>query len=139
MIGANREIIHRAEDRQIFKDICEKIGLKLPKAKTVNTLDDAEEFLKEIGLPAIIRPAFTLGGTGGGIAYNREEFRDIVSRGLAASMIKQVQIDQSVIGWKEYELEVVRDKKDNCIIVCGIENIDPWASTPATRSPSRRS
>ncbi|MFO0857311.1 MAG: carbamoyl-phosphate synthase large subunit [Phycisphaerales bacterium] len=125
MIGANREIIHRAEDRQIFKDICEKIGLKLPKAKTVNTLADAEEFLKEIGLPAIIRPAFTLGGTGGGIAYNLEEFRDIVSRGLAASMITQVQIDQSVIGWKEYELEVVRDKKDNCIIVCGIENIDP--------------
>ena len=124
MIGANREVIHRAEDRQIFKDICEKIGLKLPKAKTVNTLADAEEFLKEIGLPAIIRPAFTLGGTGGGIAYNLEEFRDIVTRGLAASMITQVQIDQSVIGWKEFELEVVRDKKDNCIIVCGIENID---------------
>jgi len=125
MIGANREIIHRAEDRQIFKDICEKIGLKLPKAKTVTTLGAAEEFLKEIGLPAIIRPAFTLGGTGGGIAYNLDEYRDIVSRGLAASMIGQVQIDQSVIGWKEYELEVIRDKKDNCIIVCGIENIDP--------------
>ncbi|GDX98990.1 carbamoyl-phosphate synthase large chain [Phycisphaerae bacterium] len=124
MIGANREVIHRAEDRQIFKDICEKIGLKLPKAKTVNTLADAEVFLKEIGLPAIIRPAFTLGGTGGGIAYNLEEFRDIVARGLSASMITQVQIDQSVIGWKEFELEVVRDKKDNCIIVCGIENID---------------
>jgi len=125
MIGANREIIHRAEDRQVFKDICEKIGLKLPKAKTVNTLADAEAFLEEIGLPAIIRPAFTLGGSGGGIAYNREEFKDIVQRGLAASMITQVQIDQSVIGWKEYELEVVRDKKDNCIIVCGIENFDP--------------
>jgi len=125
MIGANREIIHRAEDRQIFKDICEKIGLKLPKAKIVNALPDAEDFLKEIGLPAIIRPAFTLGGSGGGIAYNLEEFKDIVTRGLAASMITQVQIDQSVIGWKEFELEVVRDKKDNCIIVCGIENIDP--------------
>jgi carbamoyl-phosphate synthase large subunit len=125
MIGASREIIHRAEDRQIFKDICEKIGLKLPKAKTVTTLAAAEEFLKEIGLPAIIRPAFTLGGTGGGIAYNLDEFKDIISRGLAASMIGQVQIDQSVIGWKEYELEVIRDKKDNCIIVCGIENIDP--------------
>ncbi len=124
MIGANREVIHRAEDRQIFKDICEGLGLTLPKAKVVNTLEAAEEFLQEIGLPAIIRPAFTLGGTGGGIAYNREEFRDIITRGLAASMIKQVQIDQSVIGWKEYELEVVRDKKDNCIIVCGIENID---------------
>ncbi|MFN9992442.1 MAG: carbamoyl-phosphate synthase large subunit [Phycisphaerales bacterium] len=124
MIGANREVIHRAEDRQIFKDICENIGLKLPKAKTVNSMKEAEDFLKEIGLPAIIRPAFTLGGTGGGIAYNLDEFRDIVSRGLAASMIGQVQIDQSVIGWKEFELEVVRDKKDNCIIVCGIENID---------------
>ena len=125
MIGANREVIHRAEDRQAFKDICEGIGLKLPRAKTVKTLADAEEFLEEIGLPAIIRPAFTLGGSGGGIAYNREEFKDIVSRGLAASMIQQVQIDQSVIGWKEFELEVVRDKNDNCIIVCGIENIDP--------------
>src|SRR3954469_4743128 len=125
MIGANREVIHRAEDRQIFKDICEKIGLKLPRARVVTTLEDATEFLKDIGLPAIIRPAFTLGGTGGGIAYNLEEFRDIVSRGIAASMINQVQIDQSVIGWKEYELEVVRDKKDNCIIVCGVENIDP--------------
>ncbi len=124
MIGANREIIHRAEDRQIFKDICEKIGLVLPKAKTVTAMPDALAFLEEIGLPAIIRPAFTLGGTGGGIAYNLEEFRDIVTRGLSASMIGQIQIDQSVIGWKEYELEVVRDKKDNCIIVCGIENID---------------
>ncbi|MBS0186833.1 MAG: carbamoyl-phosphate synthase large subunit [Planctomycetes bacterium] len=125
MIGATRQVIHRAEDRQIFKDICESIGLKLPKAKTVTSLDDAREFLKQIGLPAIIRPAFTLGGTGGGIAYNQEEFDEITMRGLRASMIGQVQIDQSVLGWKEYELEVVRDKKDNCIIVCGIENFDP--------------
>jgi len=125
MIGADRRIIHRAEDRQIFKEICEGLGLKLPRAKTVTNLAEAEEFLKEIGLPAIIRPAFTLGGTGGGIAYNTDEFTDIITRGLRASMIGQVQIDQSVIGWKEYELEVVRDKKDNCIIVCGIENIDP--------------
>ena len=125
MIGANREVIHRAEDRQVFKDICEGVGLRLPKAKAVTTLADAEAFLSEVGLPAIIRPAFTLGGTGGGIAYNREEFREIVSRGLAASMIGQVQVDQSVIGWKEFELEVVRDRKDNCIIVCGVENIDP--------------
>ncbi len=125
MIGANRTVIHRAEDRQIFKDICEGIGLVLPKAKTVTTLDEAKEFLKQIGLPAIIRPAFTLGGTGGGIAYNQEEFEEITTRGLRASMIGQVQIDQSVLGWKEYELEVVRDKKDNCVIICGIENIDP--------------
>jgi carbamoyl-phosphate synthase large subunit len=125
MIGANREVIHRAEDRQTFKDIVTDLGLKMPLAKAVTTLEDAMAFLEEIGLPAIIRPAFTLGGTGGGIAYNREEYREIVTRGLAASMIGQVQIDQSVIGWKEYELEVVRDTKDNCIIVCGIENIDP--------------
>jgi carbamoyl-phosphate synthase large subunit len=125
MIGANRKVIHRAEDRQQFKDIVEGLGLKMPKAKTVSTVEEGLEFLKEIGLPAICRPAFTLGGTGGGIAYNMDEFRDLLARGLAASMIKQVQVDQSVIGWKEYELEVVRDKKDNCIIVCGVENIDP--------------
>jgi len=124
MIGANRRVIHRAEDRQIFKEIVEGLGLKMPRSKTVTTMDEGVEFLDEIGLPAIIRPAFTLGGTGGGIAYNKEEFRDIMQRGLSASMIGQVQIDQSVIGWKEFELEVVRDKKDNCIIVCGIENID---------------
>src|ERR1043165_4375157 len=109
----------------MFKDIVEALGLKVPKAKTVTNLDDAREFLKEIGLPAIIRPAFTLGGTGGGIAYNTEEFDEICTRGLRASMIGQIQIDQSVLGWKEYELEVVREKKDNCIVVCGIENIDP--------------
>ncbi|MFN5663242.1 MAG: carbamoyl phosphate synthase large subunit, partial [Planctomyces sp.] len=125
MIGANRQVIHRAEDRELFKQIVEGLGLKMPRAKTVTTLGEAHEFLKTIGLPAIVRPAFTLGGSGGGIAYNREEFDDIVTRGLRASMIGQVQLDQSVIGWKEFELEVVRDKKDNCIIVCGIENIDP--------------
>ncbi len=125
MIGANREVIHRAEDRDAFRKICESIGLRLPPARAVTALDDALEFLEEIGLPAIIRPAFTLGGAGGGIAYNREEFEEIVTRGLRASMIQQVQIDKSVLGWKEYELEVVRDRNDNCIIVCGIENIDP--------------
>jgi carbamoyl-phosphate synthase large subunit len=125
MIGASREVIHRAEDRQAFKDIVEGIGLRMPRARTVKSVEEGLEFLEQIGLPAICRPAFTLGGSGGGIAYNKEEFRDLLSRGLAASMIGQVQIDQSVIGWKEYELEVVRDRKDNCIIVCGIENIDP--------------
>src|SRR5258706_14133534 len=97
----------------------------MPWSKTVTTVEDGLDFLEQIGLPAICRPAFTLGGSGGGIAYNKEEFRDLLSRGLSASMIGQVQIDQSVIGWKEFELEVVRDKKDNCIIVCGIENVDP--------------
>jgi carbamoyl-phosphate synthase large subunit len=125
MIGANRKVIHRAEDREQFKQIVEDLGLKMPKSKAVHSMEEALGFLGECGLPAIIRPAFTLGGTGGGIAYNLEEFREIVARGLAASIITQVQIDQSVIGWKEFELEVVRDKKDNCIIVCGIENIDP--------------
>ncbi len=125
MIGANRQVIHRAEDREAFKKIVEGLGLKMPKAKTVTSVEEGLDFLEQIGLPAICRPAFTLGGSGGGIAYNKEEFRDLLQRGLSASMIGQVQIDQSVIGWKEFELEVVRDKKDNCIIVCGIENIDP--------------
>ena len=125
MIGADRDVIQRAEDREAFHQIIEELGLEQPLSKTVNTLAEAHEFLDQIGLPAIIRPAFTLGGTGGGIAYNRDEFDDIVRRGIDASMIDQVLIDESLLGWKEYELEVVRDHNDNCVIVCGIENIDP--------------
>ncbi len=125
MIGASREAIRRAEDRQAFKDVCERIGLQTPASRVVHTLDEGLGFLDEIGLPAIIRPAFTLGGSGGGVAYNREEFEDLVRSGLRESMITQVQIDASVLGWKEYELEVVRDHADNCVIVCSIENIDP--------------
>ncbi|MCA9284284.1 MAG: carbamoyl-phosphate synthase large subunit [Phycisphaerales bacterium] len=125
LIGADREVINRAEDREMFRRIVESLGLRQPRSRTVTTLDDGRAFLQEIGLPAIIRPAFTLGGTGGGIAWNRDEFDEIVRRGLSASMIGQVLIDQSVLGWKEYELEVVRDANDNCVIVCGIENIDP--------------
>ena len=125
MIGADRRVIQRAEDREEFRVIVEALGLKQPPSRTVTNLEDARAFLAVIGLPAIIRPAFTLGGTGGGIAYTRDEFDDIIRRGLAASMIGQVLLDQSVLGWKEYELEVVRDSKDNCVIVCGIENIDP--------------
>ncbi|MFG0258828.1 MAG: carbamoyl-phosphate synthase large subunit, partial [Phycisphaerales bacterium JB041] len=124
MIGANREVIHRAEDRQAFQKVCDAAGLRTPNARTVNTMDQAYAALEELGLPSIIRPAFTLGGWGGGIAYNREEFAELVRRGLGASMIGQVQIDKSLIGWKEYELEVIRDKNDNCIVVCSIENID---------------
>tara|TARA_R110002096_G_scaffold173781_2_gene348134 strand:- start:323940 stop:327392 length:3453 start_codon:yes stop_codon:yes gene_type:complete len=124
MIGADRKIIHRAEDRQVFNDICDEIGLATPESKTVESLQQALGFAEEIGLPAIVRPAFTLGGWGGGIAYNRAEFEELVTRGLNASMIGQIQIDKSLIGWKEYELEVVRDKKDNCVVVCSIENID---------------
>ncbi len=133
MIGANREVIYRAEDRRIFKQIVESIGLACPKSGIANSLDEAWRVLdgdgsapgSGVGLPAIIRPAFTLGGTGGGIAYNREEFEDIIRRGLDASMTRQVLIDQSVIGWKEYELEVMRDRDDNVVIVCSIENLDP--------------
>ncbi|MEL7484890.1 MAG: carbamoyl-phosphate synthase large subunit, partial [Planctomycetota bacterium] len=124
MIGANREVIHRAEDRAEFQKVCDRAGLPTPPSATCGSLEEAMAAVEEFGLPAIIRPAFTLGGFGGGIAYNAEEFRDLVQRGLDASMITQVQVDKSLIGWKEYELEVVRDKHDNCVIVCGIENID---------------
>ncbi|MCE9619739.1 MAG: carbamoyl-phosphate synthase large subunit [Planctomycetes bacterium] len=124
MIGADRKAIHRAEDREEFRAIVEKLGLKQPKSRTVTTIEDAKAFVQEIGLPAIIRPAFTLGGSGGGIAWNMDELEEITRRGIAASMIGQVLIDQSALGWKEYELEVVRDRRDNCIVVCGIENLD---------------
>ncbi|MHC5023130.1 MAG: carbamoyl-phosphate synthase large subunit [Planctomycetota bacterium] len=125
MIGADRDVIGRAEDREAFRRVVESLGLRQPRARTVTGLDEARRFLDEIGLPIIIRPAFTLGGIGGGIAYNRDEFEEIVRRGLDASMIGQVQLDESALGWKEYELEVVRDRNDNCVIVCGIENLDP--------------
>ncbi|MHC4416575.1 MAG: carbamoyl-phosphate synthase large subunit [Planctomycetota bacterium] len=125
LIGASREAINRAENRDAFRSIVESLGLRQPRARTVTSIDEASAFLDEIGLPAVIRPAFTLGGTGGGIAYNREEFKEIVRGGLDASMIGQVLVDESVVGWKEFELEVVRDHNDNCVIVCGIENVDP--------------
>jgi len=125
LIGASREVIHRAEDRAAFNGVCASIGLATPESRVVGDLDDARDFLEQIGLPAIIRPAFTLGGEGGGVAYNLNEFEDLVGKGLRASMIGRVQVDRSLLGWKEYELEVVRDRKDNCVIVCGIENIDP--------------
>lgn len=125
LIGATRDVIHRAEDRRLFNEVCASAGVRTPESSVVSDLEDAEAFLETIGLPAIIRPAFTLGGEGGGIAYNLDEFREIVTRGLRASMIGQVQVDRSLLGWKEFELEVVRDRNDNCIVVCGIENIDP--------------
>ena len=125
LIGASPEAIAKAEDRELFRQAMIRIGLDLPRSHVVQTLDQAREALVEVGLPAIIRPSFTLGGTGGGIAYNREEFDQIVVSGLDASPITEVQIDESVLGWKEYEMEVVRDRADNCIIVCSIENVDP--------------
>ncbi len=124
MIGADREAIFKGEDRQVFKDLMIKIGLKVPISRVVHNMADAREALESIGLPLIIRPAFTLGGTGGGIAYNVDEFEEIVQRGLDASPVTEVLIEQSVIGWKEFELEVMRDKNDNVVIICSIENFD---------------
>ncbi|QGM46452.1 carbamoyl-phosphate synthase large subunit [Methylocystis heyeri] len=125
MIGASAHAIDKAEDRELFREAMTKIGLDTPRSHHVKTLTAALAALEDIGLPAIIRPSFTLGGTGGGIAYNEAEFIDIVKGGIDASPTNEVLIEESVLGWKEYEMEVVRDKADNCIIVCSIENIDP--------------
>jgi len=125
LIGANREAIEKAEDRFLFREAMRKIGLDCPKSRVVKTMEDAMTALPEIGLPAIIRPSFTLGGTGGGIAYNRTEYMEISASGIAASPVGEVLIEESVLGWKEYEMEVVRDRNDNCIIICSIENVDP--------------
>src|SRR5712671_5830810 len=125
LIGASAEAIAKAEDRQLFRQAMDKIGLASPRSRLVRSLDQAGDALETVGLPAIIRPSFTLGGTGGGVAYNAQEFEDIVRGGLRASPTHEVLIEESVLGWKEYEMEVVRDRADNCIIVCSIENIDP--------------
>lgn len=125
MIGATADAIDKAEDRERFREAMTKIGLSTPRSHHIKTLGQALDVLDDIGLPAIIRPSFTMGGTGGGIAYNKSEYIDIVERGMDASPTSEVLIEESVLGWKEYEMEVVRDKKDNCIIVCSIENIDP--------------
>jgi carbamoyl-phosphate synthase large subunit len=125
MIGATADAIDKAEDRERFRDAMTKIGLPSPRSIQIKTLPQALAALDEIGLPAIIRPSFTLGGTGGGIAYNKAEFIDIVEGGIDASPTNEVLIEESVLGWKEFEMEVVRDKKDNCIIICSIENVDP--------------
>ncbi|WP_448202543.1 carbamoyl-phosphate synthase large subunit [Azospirillum sp. sgz302134] len=125
MIGAKRDVIAKAEDRILFRDAMDKLGLESPRSRLVRNFREAQDALEFVGLPAIIRPSFTLAGTGGGIAYNRAEFEDIVRGGLRASPVGEVLIEESVLGWKEYEMEVVRDKSDNCIIVCAIENIDP--------------
>jgi carbamoyl-phosphate synthase large subunit len=125
MIGANYEAIKKGEDRGEFNKAMAKIGLKVPESFVVHSLEEALDCVDQLGFPNIVRPAFTLGGTGGGIAYNLEEFKAIVKRGLDASIKSEVQIDKSLIGWKEFELEVMRDKKDNVVIVCSIENFDP--------------
>src|SRR5205814_58111 len=125
LIGANARAIAMAEDRKLFGEAMKRIGLAVPQGGIATTLGEATDVLELTGFPAIIRPAFTLGGTGGGIAYNRKEFKDIIRRGLDLSPVKQVLVERSVIGWKEFELEVMRDGADNVVIVCSIENIDP--------------
>jgi carbamoyl-phosphate synthase large subunit len=125
LIGATAHAIDKAEDRKLFREAMERIGLETPRSTQVKTLIQALEAVDHIGLPAIIRPSFTLGGTGGGIAYNKAEFIDIVERGIDASPTNEVLIEESVLGWKEFEMEVVRDRRDNCIIICSIENFDP--------------
>lgn len=125
LIGAKADVIDRAEDRLKFRETMDAIGIESPRSAIAHSMEEARESLKEIGLPVVIRPSFTLGGSGGGIAYNTDEFENIISAGLDASPTSEVLIEESIVGWKEYEMEVVRDKADNCIIICSIENIDP--------------
>ncbi|NLC21603.1 MAG: carbamoyl-phosphate synthase large subunit, partial [Halomonadaceae bacterium] len=125
MIGANAAAINKAEDRDLFDQAMKNIGLQCPRAKVAHSMEEAWEIQAELGFPTIIRPSFTMGGSGGGVAYNKEEFKEICERGFDLSPTKELLIDESLLGWKEYEMEVVRDKNDNCIIVCSIENFDP--------------
>jgi carbamoyl-phosphate synthase large subunit len=125
LIGAKADVIDKAEDRLKFRDAMAKIGIESPKSAIAHAMEEARAALELVKLPCVIRPSFTLGGTGGGIAYNREEFEQIVAAGLAASMTTEVLVEESVLGWKEFEMEVVRDRADNCIIICSIENLDP--------------
>ncbi|MCY4407047.1 MAG: carbamoyl phosphate synthase large subunit, partial [Rhodospirillaceae bacterium] len=125
LIGASRAAIEIAEDREAFREAMKEIGLKCPKSRIARSLDEARKALDLVGLPTIIRPSYTLGGTGGGIAYNREEFVELAAGGIDASPAGEILVEESVLGWKEFEMEVVRDKADNAIIVCSIENVDP--------------
>src|SRR5437660_3785728 len=125
MIGAKREAIRIAEDRMLFKQAMDEAGFQMPRGGFAKSWAEAEEIVKETDYPAIIRPSCTLGGTGGGTAFNPEEFEEIVRGGLAASPVNQVLIEESILGWKEFELEVMRDLKDNVVIICSIENFDP--------------
>ncbi|AHF04738.1 carbamoyl phosphate synthase large subunit [Marichromatium purpuratum 984] len=125
LIGASREAIDKAEDRDLFRQAMRKIGLDMPRSAIAHSLEEANQVQASIGFPAIIRPSFTMGGSGGGIAYNQEEFEEICRRGLDLSPTRELLIEESVLGWKEYEMEVVRDRADNCIIICSIENLDP--------------
>ena len=125
MIGARRDVIKKAEDRELFREAMTRIGLDVAKSRIVKSMGEAREALEELGLPIISRASYTLGGSGGGIAYNREEFEGLVAAGLKLSPVHEVMLDESILGWKEYEMEVMRDRNDNCVIVCAIENLDP--------------
>src|SRR5438093_2237185 len=126
MIGAKAEAIHKGEDREAFKQLMLSIGLDVPISGTAHNMEEARAIAEKIGrFPLIIRPAFTLGGTGGGIAYNREEFDELAKRGMDLSPVSEILVEEAVLGWKEYEMEVMRDKADNCVIICSIENFDP--------------
>jgi len=125
MIGADRDAIDKAEDRDRFKKAMEKIGLDMPRAAVAHSMEEAWQVQAQVGYPTVIRPSFTMGGSGGGIAYNKEEFIEICERGLDLSPTSELLVEESILGWKEYEMEVVRDCKDNCIIICSIENLDP--------------
>src|SRR5205823_13825831 len=122
MIGARADVIEKAEDRQKFKEAMLRIGLEVPCSGVARSLAEGQAIREQVGLPCVLRPSFTLGGTGGGIAYNREEFNELLARGLDLSPVGEVLIEESVIGWKEFELEVMRDNADNVVIVCSIEN-----------------
>ena len=125
LIGASQKVIKKAEDRELFKNAMKKIGIETPKGFVINNIEDSKKVLQQLNFPIIIRPSFTLGGAGGGTAKNDREFKDIVKKGLSLSPISEVLVEESLLGWKEYEMEVIRDNQDNCIIVCSIENIDP--------------
>ena len=125
MIGARADVIAKAEERDQFKAAMEKIGLDVCNGKTVNTIEDARDVVQEVGLPCVVRPSFTMGGSGSAIAYNRDEFDSLVRQGLDQSPVTEVLIEESIIGWKEYEMEVMRDMDDNVVIICSIENFDP--------------
>jgi carbamoyl-phosphate synthase large subunit len=125
MIGAKKEAIDKAEDRDLFREAMLKIGLDMPKAAVAHNMEEAFAVQETVGFPTVIRPSFTMGGSGGGIAYNKQEFVEICERGLDLSPTNELLVEESILGWKEFEMEVVRDTKDNCIIICSIENFDP--------------
>jgi carbamoyl-phosphate synthase large subunit len=136
LIGAKLPAIKKAEDRELFKAAMQKIGLELPRSGYARSVEEAREVVREVGYPAIIRPSFTLGGTGGSVAWNPEELEGAIRWGLQQSPVGQVLVEESVIGWKEFELEVMRDLADNVVIICSIGTSTPWGCTPGTRSPS---